>query len=188
MIESIQEAWSYDLSEDDINLGKGVGREINNTMLDVPDKAGYSKTSGYHLNWQNDWLGKLAEIAWARFNGYSPYDTSVMTLWESKSAQTKHSPDVFGRDELRRVEHFGTPVKMKQKDLAAGAFVISALVEHLCDPDTHTVVPNGRVYFLEWQDSVQDWPKTRVMESGLRYCTPHNRRTMDSFPLMGVAA
>lgn len=186
MIESIQDAWSYQVDQDDVNLARSAGIEISRTMKDVPDFAGYSKTGGYHQNWQNEWLGKLAEVAWTRFNGHSPFDTSVMTLWESKNSNQKHKPDVFGRDELRRVECFGTPVKMKRKDVDAGALVISALVEHHCDPDTHVVIPNGRVYFLEWQNAVEDWPKSHALESGLRYCTPLKRRTMDTFPMMGV--
>lgn len=190
MLESIQDVdprFIWELSKDDRGLAGYVGRARDAEMAAVADKAGYSKTAGLHVNWMNDMLGVAAEIAWVRLNGYHPMDTSVITLFEPKGSRGKNKPDVFGRDEIRRVEHFGTPPKLKAKDRDSGALVISALVEHICDPDTHTVEMTGRVYFLEWQDAAADWGKTHLLESGLRYCTPYNRRTMDTFPLMGVS-
>lgn len=185
MLESILDVpqeWVIELEQDDIDLAGIVGRYRSKEMASVADKPGYSKI-GYHLNWQNDMLGAALEVAFVRRMQRNPLDNSVITLWEPRGSRNKYQPDVLGKYELRRVEHFGTGVKMKAKDVESDAYVISGIVDHVCSPETGEVILTGRVTFLEWQNAVEDYPKSHF-SNGLRVCTPLKRRTMDSLPLI----
>jgi hypothetical protein len=176
-----------ELSKEELALAYEWGKQRAAIMANAWNKAGYArgkkKGSTHHTAEQQEALAIAAEIAGCKLMSVDYLDPDMYTAVAHLDANghlpaSCKVPDVAGIWEIRRVETASAPIRMWRKDKTAGAYVLSAFVEHT-HLDNGRITPTGKVTFLGWADAAVDYDKF-VGRDGV--AKRHLKKAMDLLP------
>lgn len=157
-LTEVDSRWQVDYSAY-LDLGLTNARLRTEANKNAPDKPGFNKkNSDYLTQVQRDTLAIDAEIAACLAFGLDPEEALV--LFEEPGGTGKHSPDIYGLVEVKRVPNPELVLKVYGKDITAGAPIVQVYVDHFVNDGR--LCRTGMAYLLGWQDPVEDEPYKRV--------------------------